>query len=135
MRLKVGMLGGVKDASSVVYRRSPRGSGPFRALSTFSDADPSKLIATTKGFSQFVLATNGSVNPRLNEMEGSKETLDGQSVRLTRQIASEMKNAGVRIQRGAGEVELSDAYPYPTQDPVDGGFTRIELGLLERGSS
>jgi len=117
VRMDVSTLAGVGDANNVtLYRRSAEGQGIFKLLSTQYDTENSELVATTDGFSEFVLASNTEPLPvELARFEGSVE---GENVILKWRTASETNNSGFAVQRRG-----SDTAPWTRVTFVDGAGT------------
>jgi hypothetical protein len=102
VRLDASTLGGVEEASAVtLYKRSTPGSGSFSALATSYDASANELVATTGGFSEFVLASDA--NPLPVELTDLTARGTDASVHLRWRTASETNNAGFEIERTNGE--------------------------------
>ena len=102
VRLDASTLGGVDEASAVtLYKRPTPGTGSFSALATSYDASANELVATTGGFSEFVLASDA--NPLPVELTDFTARGADASVHLRWRTASETNNAGFEIERTNGE--------------------------------
>ena len=104
VRLAVSAFSGIDDPTEVqIYTRPTDGTSSFTGLPTSVEdqgtPDPSDdvLVASTSSFSEFVLASD--TQPLPVELAGFDATVDGESVRLTWQTASESGNAGFEVQR------------------------------------
>lgn len=98
VRFKVDSLSGIGDASNVtVYRRDSTGVGSFSSLETTYDSDENELVVTTGEFSEFVFASNSEPLPV--ELTDFDAWVQGESVELTWQTATETDNTGFEIQR------------------------------------
>ena len=122
MRLDLGSLSGIGDASNVtVYKRAPRGRGPFTALSTSYDSEANELVATTGSFSEFVLASDSEPLPV--ELAGFDATVDDGAVQLSWATASETGNAKFQVQRHMGERVNGRKGAWTTVGSVEGAGT------------
>lgn len=121
VRLAVGTLSGVDDPTNVtIYRRDEVGTGTFEMLETTVDNNGTPdnigddtLSAKTTGLSEFALGSD--TEPLPVELADVEATVDGETVRLTWQTASETNNAGFEVERRLVETEGRE----------DGTWTRI----------
>ena len=104
VRLAVSAFSGIDDPTEVqIYSRPTDGSSEFTGLQTTVEdqgtatVSDDVLVASTSSFSEFVLASD--TQPLPVELAGFDATVDGASVRLTWQTASESGNAGFEVQR------------------------------------
>jgi hypothetical protein len=102
VRLDVGTLDGISDASNVtIYKRPDIGTGSFSGLTTNYDTGADKLVATTGSFSEFALASDTEPLPvELASFEARR--LDNR-IQLSWQTVSEQNNARFEIQRKTGQ--------------------------------
>ncbi len=111
VRLAVGTLAGVDDPTNVtIYKRDEVGTGTFEMLETTVDnngtpdnIDDDTLSAKTTSFSEFALGSD--TEPLPVELTDFEATVDGETVRLTWQTASETNNAGFEVERRLAETE------------------------------
>lgn len=98
VRLDVGTLDGISDASNVtIYKRPDIGTGSFSGLTTNYDTGADELVATTGSFSEFALASDTEPLPvELASFEARR--LDNR-IQLSWQTVSEQNNARFEIQR------------------------------------
>jgi hypothetical protein len=134
IRLLVSELGGVTDPATVlVFSRTVEGFASFTNLSTSvddggtaGDGSDDVLVATTDSFGEFVLASDANPLPvELTGLEGGV-TGNGEAVLLTWRTASEIQNAGFRIQRMIGGRSIADG-----DAPSDARGTWAEVGFVE----
>lgn len=105
-----GSPGIVDDADNVaIYRRNPSGEEDFVRVCAVSDdcydEQSSELVATVSSLGEFVLASD--TEPLPVDLVTFKATLDGETVQLSWQTASETQNAGFAVQR---RVEATDSF-------------------------
>jgi hypothetical protein len=102
VRLDVGTLDGISDASNVtIYKRPDVGTGSFSGLTTNYDTGADELVATTGSFSEFALASDTEPLPvELASFEARR--LDNR-IQLSWQTVSEQNNARFEIQRKTGQ--------------------------------
>ena len=120
VRFSVADFSGVTDPTDVtVYSRETPGQGPFAALPTSHDSATNEIVATVDGFSEFVLASD--TNPLPVELTTFDATFDNDGVLLQWTTASEMNNAGFKVQ-----MRRSAEGPFAAQGFVDGHGTTTE---------
>jgi hypothetical protein len=102
VRLDVGTLDGISDASNVtIYKRPDVGTGSFSGLTTNYDTGADELVATTGSFSEFALASDTEPLPvELASFEARR--LDNR-IQLSWRTVSEQNNARFEIQRTTGQ--------------------------------
>ncbi len=150
VRLDASTLGGVDDVNAVtIYKRPTPGTGSFSALATSYDASTNEFVATTGGFSEFVLASDE--NPLPVELTDFKARGAEASVHLRWRTASETDNAGFEIERTYGQANAwtqigfveghgttSEPHTYSFEDstpPFEADSLRYRLKQIDLGGA
>jgi len=129
VRLAVSALAGVDAPTNVtIYKRDEVGTGTFEMLETTVDNNGTPdnigddtLSAKTTSFSEFALGSD--TEPLPVELTDFEATVDGETVRLTWQTASETNNAGFEVERRLAETEGREDGTWTQIGRVEGGGT------------